>query len=46
MLRYSVESPGPGRRERQPEPLCLYAGEGVERIEEVLPAAGIVELLA
>jgi NAD(P)H-dependent flavin oxidoreductase YrpB (nitropropane dioxygenase family) len=46
ILRYSVESPGPLVETEQPEALCLYAGQGVELIDAVLPAARIVELLA
>ena len=46
IARYSVESPGPGVETSQPEALCLYAGQGVELIDEVLPAARIVALLA
>jgi NAD(P)H-dependent flavin oxidoreductase YrpB (nitropropane dioxygenase family) len=46
ILRYSVESPGPFVETDQPEALCLYAGQGVELIDGVLPAARIVELLA
>jgi NAD(P)H-dependent flavin oxidoreductase YrpB (nitropropane dioxygenase family) len=44
--RYSVESPGPGVESDDPEALCLYAGQGVELIDGVLPAARIVEQLA
>jgi NAD(P)H-dependent flavin oxidoreductase YrpB (nitropropane dioxygenase family) len=44
--RYSVESPGPGVEAPDLEPLCQYAGQGVELIDEVLPAAAIVALLA
>ncbi len=44
--RYSVESPGPGVETDDFEPLCQYAGEGVGRIEEILPAARIVADLA
>jgi NAD(P)H-dependent flavin oxidoreductase YrpB (nitropropane dioxygenase family) len=46
LLRYSVESPGPGVEADDFEPLCLYAGESVGLIHEVLPAAEIVALLA
>lgn len=42
--RYSVESPGPDV-EGDLEALCLYAGQGVELIDAVLPAAAIVDLL-
>ncbi len=45
LVRYSVESPGPGV-EADPEPLCQYAGQGVELIDEILPAAEIVARLA
>ena len=41
-----MESPGPGVEAADSEPLCLYAGEGVERIKEILPAAEIVRRLA
>ncbi len=44
--RYSVESPGPGVEADDFEPLCQYAGEGVERIDGILPAAEIVRRLA
>jgi NAD(P)H-dependent flavin oxidoreductase YrpB (nitropropane dioxygenase family) len=46
IARYATESPGPGVETDQPEALCLYAGQGVELIDAVLPAAEIVELLA
>src|SRR5262249_14234336 len=46
IVRYSTEPPGPGVETDQPEALCLYAGQGVELIDEVLPAARIVQLLA
>jgi len=45
-VRYSMKSPGPGVEAADCEPLCLYAGEGVERITEILPAAEIVRRLA
>ena len=44
--RYSVESPSPGVEAVDFEPLCQYAGEGVGLIDEILPAAKIVALLA
>jgi NAD(P)H-dependent flavin oxidoreductase YrpB (nitropropane dioxygenase family) len=44
--RYSVESPGPGVEAEDFEPLCQYAGEGVGRITEILPAAEIVRRLS
>ena len=45
LLRYSMDPPRPGVT-GDLEAMCLYAGEGVERIEEILPAAEIVRRLA
>ena len=46
IVRYSLQPPGADVASADPEALCLYAGQGVELIDEVLPAARIVELLA
>ena len=46
ILRYSMEPPGPDVDSADPEAMCLYAGQGVELIDGVLPAATIVEQLA